>query len=218
MGSWGHLLILQPPKTRLQCKFLRLLTATYQSRVACLFLCSLLALCRQAAVHGVAKSRTRLSDSTELPSVRGIFQARIPACVAISFFRGSSWPRDGAHISCISCVGRWILSHCITCVLCAAQSCPTLCDPMGPPGFSAHGILQARILEWVAVSSSSRSPQPRDQTQVSRSADDSLPAEPPGKPLNTRLPNVICTKVKHRREENTELLTEFCVRILRALP
>ena len=36
-----------------------------------------------------------------------------------------------------------------------AQSCPTLCDPMdcSPPGSSVHGILQARILEWVAISS-----------------------------------------------------------------
>jgi len=34
------------------------------------------------------------------------------------------------------------------------QSCPTLCDPMGCslPGFSFHGILQARTLEWVAIS------------------------------------------------------------------
>ena len=34
-----------------------------------------------------------------------------------------------------------------------AQSCPTLCNPMdcGPPGSSVHGILQARILEWVAI-------------------------------------------------------------------
>ena len=34
------------------------------------------------------------------------------------------------------------------------QSCPTLCDPMGYslPGSSLHGILQARILEWVAIS------------------------------------------------------------------
>ena len=34
------------------------------------------------------------------------------------------------------------------------QLCPTLCDPMdcSPPGFSVHGILQARILEWVAIS------------------------------------------------------------------
>ena len=32
-----------------------------------------------------------------------------------------------------------------------AQSCLTLCDPMGLPGSSVHGILQARILEWVAI-------------------------------------------------------------------
>ena len=39
-----------------------------------------------------------------------------------------------------------------------AQSRPTLCDPMGcsPPGSSVHGILQARILEWVAISFQSR--------------------------------------------------------------
>ena len=38
----------------------------------------------------------------------------------------------------------------------ALQSCPTLCDPMDshPPGSSIHGILQARILEWVALPSS----------------------------------------------------------------
>ena len=51
-----------------------------------------------------------------------------------------------------------------------AQSCPTLCDPMdcSPPGSSVHGILQARILEWVAISFSRRSSQPRDRTRISR--------------------------------------------------
>ena len=50
-----------------------------------------------------------------------------------------------------------------------SQSCLTLWDPMdcSPPGSSAHGILQVRILEWVAISSSRGSSQPRDQTQVS---------------------------------------------------
>ena len=46
----------------------------------------------------------------------------------------------------------------------AAQSCPTLCDPMD---YTVHGILQARILEWVSVPFSRGSSQPRDQTQVS---------------------------------------------------
>ena len=49
------------------------------------------------------------------------------------------------------------------------QSCLTLCDPMGcsPPGFSVHGILQARILEWVAGLFTRGSSQPGDQTHVS---------------------------------------------------
>ena len=50
-----------------------------------------------------------------------------------------------------------------------AQSCPTLCDPIdcSPPGSSVHGIFQARILEWVAISFSRGSSWPRDWTWVS---------------------------------------------------
>ena len=43
-----------------------------------------------------------------------------------------------------------------------AQSCPNSLQPLGPPGSSIHGIFQARILEWVAISFSRRSPRPRD--------------------------------------------------------
>ena len=59
------------------------------------------------------------------------------------------------------------------------QSCLTLWDPMdcSPPDSSAHGILQARILEWVAMPSSKGSSQPRSPAlQV-----ESLPSEPPRK-------------------------------------
>ena len=51
-----------------------------------------------------------------------------------------------------------------------AQSCPTLWDPMdsSQPSSSVHGIFQGRILEWVAISFSRRSSQPRDRTRVSR--------------------------------------------------
>ena len=65
-----------------------------------------------------------------------------------------------------------------------AQSCLTLCDPMGCslPGSSAHGIFQTRVLEWVAISFSRGSSQPRDWTWVSCTASDALPSEPPGKP------------------------------------
>ena len=50
------------------------------------------------------------------------------------------------------------------------QSCPTPCDPTNcsPPGSSIHGIFPARILEWVAISISRGSSQPRDRTRVSR--------------------------------------------------
>ena len=53
------------------------------------------------------------------------------------------------------------------------QSCLTLWDSMdcSPPGSSVHGILQARILEWVAMPSSRESSWSRDWTQVSNSAD-----------------------------------------------
>ena len=49
-----------------------------------------------------------------------------------------------------------------------AQSCLTLCDPMdcSPPGSSVHGIFQAWILEWVAVSFSRGTSWPRDRTWV----------------------------------------------------
>ena len=57
------------------------------------------------------------------------------------------------------CVCARVNEHCV-------QLCPTLCDPMdcGPPGSSVHGIFQARILEWVAISFSRGSSHPRDRT------------------------------------------------------
>ena len=50
-----------------------------------------------------------------------------------------------------------------------AQSCPTLCNPIdcSPPGSSVHGISQARILKWVAISFSGGSSQPRDRSCIS---------------------------------------------------
>ena len=53
-----------------------------------------------------------------------------------------------------------------------AQSCLTLCDPMdcSLPGSSIHGTLQARVLEWVAISFSRGSSRSGDRTQVSHIA------------------------------------------------
>ena len=52
------------------------------------------------------------------------------------------------------------------------QSRPTFCDPMEcrPPGFSLHGALQTRILEWVAMPSSRGSSRPRDGSQATHTA------------------------------------------------
>ena len=65
------------------------------------------------------------------------------------------------------------------CVL-VTKSCMTLCDPMDCilPGSSLHGILQATVLEWVAISFSRGSFQPRDQTRVSCTVGRFLPSEP----------------------------------------
>ena len=68
-----------------------------------------------------------------------------------------------------------------------AQSCLTLCDPMdcSLPGSSVHGILQARILEWVVIPFSRGSSWPRDRTWISRIQADSLPSETPKKSTHT---------------------------------
>ena len=69
------------------------------------------------------------------------------------------------------------------------QSCPNLCDPIdcSPPASSVQGILQARIVEWVATTSSRGTSQLRDQTHISLCLlhwqVHSLPLPPPGNPI-----------------------------------
>ena len=91
------------------------------------------------------------------------------------------------------------------CVCEVTQLCPTLFDPMDcrPPGSSVHGILQARVLEWGAISFSRGSSQPRDWTLVSRivqfnSVTQSCPTlcdpmnhSTPGLPVHHQLPEFI---------------------------
>ena len=71
---------------------------------------------------------------------------------------GRNWEIALTYMYCLCCC-CWLVT----------KLCLTLCDPMewSPPGSSVHGIFQARILEWVAVSFSRGSSQPRDQTCVS---------------------------------------------------
>ena len=98
----------------------------------------------------------------------------------------------------------------MNCYCWVAQLCLALCDPMScsPPGFSVHGISQARILEWVAISSSRGSSGPRDWTSVSCIAGRLLyhwatgeAPKPPLKPLHrenqgfSTLGAFICPKV-----------------------
>ena len=63
-----------------------------------------------------------------------------------------------------------------------AQLFPTLCDPMD---YTVHGILQARILEWVAIPFSRGLPNPGIKPRSLVLQTDSLPTELPGKPRNT---------------------------------
>ena len=81
-----------------------------------------------------------------------------------------------------------------------AQLCLTLCDPMecSPSGSSVHGILQARILEWVAIPFSRG---PRDQTQSSALQADSLPLESLSISTNPKLGNHIFTDVVSRLQD-----------------
>ena len=81
-----------------------------------------------------------------------------------------------------------------------AQLCPTLCDPMD---YTVHGILQARILEWVAFPFSRRFSQPRSPALQA----DSLPAEPQGKPKNTGVGSLsLLQQIFQTQESNQGLL------------
>ena len=96
------------------------------------------------------------------------------SCLPANYvFRSYSWcetgsrssrtirsPQRGAH--CLVIKGK--VKECEV-----AQSCPTLCDPVdcSLPRSSIHGIFQARVLEWVAISFSRGSSWPRDWTRVS---------------------------------------------------
>ena len=85
-----------------------------------------------------------------------------------------------------------------------AQSCPTLSDPMdcSPPGSSTHGIVQARVLEWVAIAFShlglvklNPSDQIRSVTQSCLTLCDPMNLSTPGLPVHHQLPEFTQTHV-----------------------
>ena len=132
-----------------------------------------------------------MNYSLPCSSVRGISQARILDWVAIFSSRGSSQLRDRTWVSCLlhwqadsksplqadslpsEWRGKysssvWVFVENVS-VYAFAQSGPTLWDSMdcSPQGSSVHGILLARILEWVAINFSRGSSQPMDWTCIS---------------------------------------------------
>ena len=80
-----------------------------------------------------------------------------------------------------------------------AQSCPTLCDPVdcSPQGSSVHGIFQASILEWVAISFSRGSSRPGIEPRSPTLEADALTSEPPGKPESYDKPRQPIKKQRH---------------------
>ena len=183
-----------------------------------------------AVIHGVAKSRTWLSNWTEVKEVRKrqschmiflasrLWNMAIPFILSVStinhmpllpnILKAFACPFTDQHDSPESCeqykmpgflkggkkslclliyqvqketepplwglsmLSPWRQRNGMKHGMLVAQSCLTLCDPMdcSSPGSSVRGILQARILEWVAMPSSGGSSRPSDRTQVSRRA------------------------------------------------
>ena len=100
---------------------------------------------------------------------------RILEWIACPFSRVSSWPRNWTRVSCIA--GRFFTSWATRETQSESVSCSVMSDSAwtgsdcDPPGSSIPGILQARILEWVAYPFSRGSSPPRNQTGVSCIAD-----------------------------------------------
>ena len=112
------------------------------------------------------------------------YRSRFSALHALGFYiRRWTWPNHipvlGQVVNVLPTVSNFLLfTSTLLYIWCESeskserevtQSCPTLCDPTdcSLPGSSVHGIFQARVLEWVAISFSRGSSRPRDQTRVS---------------------------------------------------
>ena len=83
------------------------------------------------------------------------------------------------------------------CCCLVTKLCPTFCDTMdySLPASSVHGIFQARILEWVAISFSRRPSRPRDQICIFCTAGGFFTIESPGKPTHVIICKLILIKV-----------------------
>ena len=123
----------------------------------------------RAAIHGVTKSETRLSDWTELKQISIPSYPQLLA-TTILFFVTHEFEYFGESTSVVSCVGLGLF------------------DPIdySPPDSSVHGILQARMLEWAAIPLSRGSSLPWEIEPGSPALQtDSLLSEPTGKPVES---------------------------------
>ena len=120
-----------------------------------------------ATIHGVTKSQTWLSDFHIHPTYK-VTSQRITSfkvyslCFQISYPWISEFPmRVIVTFYHVPSFDKNVLGTCV-------HACPTLCDPMdcSPPACPVHGILQAKILERVAMPFSRGSSRPRDRTRT----------------------------------------------------
>ena len=139
-----------------------------------------------SSVHGILQAKIlewiAVLFSRESPQPRDATQVSF---IAGRFF--TSWATRCVTYLALMCISvsnyHFVYFKCIQSCVCVCVCvctcsgithllCPTLCDPMdcSPPGSFVHRILQARILEWVAIPFCNRSSWPRDQTRVSRIA------------------------------------------------
>ena len=153
---------------------------------------------RRAAVHGVAKSQTQLSNWTDWTKNKTFVILQYSTLESI--VQATSPLLRHLFPDILGLKKRLCTTVLYACMPAKSlQSCPT--DPMdcGRPASSVHGILQARILEWVSMPSSRVSSQPRDRTCISFDlciAGGSFTTEPPGKPHCTLITTVKSTKAQ----------------------
>ena len=117
-----------------------------------------------AAVHGVARSQTRLSDWTQQQN--GETSSTCSGSLDAKWNRSLRSPCNRVNIQqtlALRTIAKMLQNGQVKVKVWVAQSCLTLCDPMD---YTVHGILQARILERIAFPFSRGSSQPRDWTQV----------------------------------------------------
>ena len=117
----------------------------------------------QAQVSCIAGRFFTTWATKEVPkSSKEAVEARVPAGKI-----GGSWSLLIARAGI--CVSGYMWVCVCVCARARAKSCLTLCDPLdcSPPVSSVHGILQARILKWISISSFRGSSRPRNQTSIS---------------------------------------------------